>query len=188
MHLSSSHSARRGAAGFTLIEVLITLLVVSVGMLGLAKLEAAAVSESKVSRVRSLMSFQAESLASLMRANRAFWATTTSPLPGFTITADGTLTPPTAASIPPADASCKTAPSAPCSAAVLANLDLTNWGNAYKAQFPGATASITSTTTAAPTGYDIKLAWTENRVAISRATAGAGAASDAVSMILHVQP
>ena len=185
MHLSSSHGTRRGAAGFTLIEVLITLLVVSVGMLGLAKLEAAAVSESKVSRVRSLMSFQAESLASLMRANRAFWATTTAPLPGFTITTDGTLTYPTAANTAPADGNCQTAA---CSAALLAHVDLSVWGTAYTTQFPGATATITSTTTAAPTGYDIKLAWVENRIAISRATAGAGAASDAVSMILHVQP
>ncbi len=185
MHLSSSHSARHGAAGFTLIEVLITLLVVSVGMLGLAKLEAAAVSESKVSRVRSLMSFQAESLASLMRANRAYWATTTAPLPGFQFTADGTSpTYPTGISAG-TDPACQTSA---CSSGSLAYADLTSWSNAYKAQFPGATATITSTTTAAPTGYDIKLAWTENRVAISRATAGAGAASDAVSMILHVQP
>ncbi len=184
MHLSSSHSARHGAAGFTLIEVLITLLVVSVGMLGLAKLEAAAVSESKASRVRSLMSFQAESLASLMRANRAYWATTASPLPGFTITTDGNLTYPTGMSAG-TDPACKTAP---CSASSLAYLDLKTWGTAYTGTFPGATATITGTTTAAPTGYDIKLAWVEGRVAINRATAGAGAASDAVSMILHVQP
>ncbi len=190
MHVSSPRSKRLAAAGFTLVELLVTMLVVSVGMLGLVKMEAAAVSESQVSRVRSLLTFQAESLAGMMRANRGYWAATTSPFPSFSVASDGTVA--TSATANGADATCQTVA---CSTNAMAYADMKVWSDAFKSAFPAATASVTCVTPTAgaactagstiPTSYDIKLTWTEKSVAINRA---AVASSGSVSMVLHVQP
>jgi type IV pilus assembly protein PilV len=176
---------RLAAAGFTLVELLITVLIVSVGMLGLVKMEAAAVSESQVSRVRSLLTFQAESLAGMMRADRAYWASTT--MAGPTYTFDGNLFTPDVSGKP-------TCTTTKCSTADMALSDLNVWAAGFKSAFPGATASITCVTGSAaacavgssiPTSYDIKLSWTEKSVAVNRSS---GSSTSSVSMVLHVQP
>ncbi len=189
MHLNSSRPRRRRATGFTLVELLVTLLIVSVGMLGLVKMEAAAVSESQVSRVRSLLTLQAESLAGTMRADRGYWAATTSPFPSFT--ADGVNTP----TYPTSNTSTciATACLAPSD---MATADLRAWYGNFSTAFPGAQASIACTPTGAcvaggtvPASYDIKLSWSEKTVGISASSKGSAAPTSAnVSMVLHVQP
>lgn len=59
--------------GFSLVEVLIALIVISVGLLGISKLEALMLSSTGTSRLRSLVALQAESLAASMHANRDYW-------------------------------------------------------------------------------------------------------------------
>ena len=63
----------RALRGFSLVEVLIALIVISVGLLGIAKLEALMLSGTGTSRIRSLVALQAESLAASMHANRDYW-------------------------------------------------------------------------------------------------------------------
>jgi type IV pilus assembly protein PilV len=65
--------AHTAARGFSLIEVLIALIVISVGLLGIAKLEALMLSSTGTSRLRSLVAIQAESLAAAMHSNRDYW-------------------------------------------------------------------------------------------------------------------
>jgi len=182
--------------GFTLIELLITLVIVSVGMLGLAKLEAAAVSESGLSRVRSLMTYQAESLAALMRADRAYWGTTTAAAPGFdlapnalTVTDNGGTN-----KMDTTGTNCLSSSAGLnlCTPSQIAYWDIqsspNNWVNSFHTQFPGAAANVTCTVTAnLPTTCDIKLTWSEHYVAINRSTVNT-AAPPPVNMILHVQP
>ena len=62
------------ARGFSLIEVLVALVVVSVGLLGIAKMQAIAYSSTGVASKRSLAAIEAASLASSMHANRAYWS------------------------------------------------------------------------------------------------------------------
>jgi type IV pilus assembly protein PilV len=193
MHLSHVSATRRRAAAFTLIEVMVTLVIVSVGMLGLAKLQAAAVAESGASRTRALMTLQAESLAGLMRGNRSFWASSTSPFPSFSIAGDGTAPTYSTAIVNGSDPACITSK---CTPGQMAKADLVIWSNGFSGQFPGASASITCvtaagtacvTSTIVPTSYDIKLAWRERYVAINASTAPSSTLPT-VSMILHVQP
>ncbi len=183
-----SHSVARG---FTLIELLITLLIVSVGMLGLAKLEAAAVAESGVSRIRSLMTYQAESLASMMRANRGYWGSITGTAPNFSVTA-GNATPVdnagtmTIATLPSctSTATIKNA----CTAAAIAWVDASAWTAQYVSAFPNGLATTVCTVTASmPTTCDITLSWTEHYVAINISSKNT-ALPPAVTMVLHVQP
>ena len=177
--------------GFTLIELLITLVIVSVGMLGLAKLEAAAVSESGLSRVRSLMTYQAESLAALMRANRAYWGATTGTAPGFTLAAGSSTPKDTAGTMTAATISdCTSVVGTPktCTAAQIASADVASWATNYNTQFPSGDAKVVCTVAAnLPTTCDITLTWTEHSVAVNR-TSDKAVALPKPSMILHVQP
>jgi type IV pilus assembly protein PilV len=183
--MSSPRSLRRAAAGFTLVELLVTVLIVSVGMLGLIKLEAAGVSESQVSRVRSLLTFQAESLAGMMRADRGYWASTT--VAGPTYSFDGTAFTPSLGTTLDCTA-------AYCSPTDMAKFDLNAWATNFAAAFPAATASISCVTPTAaacavgstvPTTYDIKLTWAEKTIAVNRSSTGT---TGQVSLVLHVQP
>jgi type IV pilus assembly protein PilV len=183
--------------GFTLIELLITLVIVSVGMLGLAKLEAAAVSESGLSRVRSLMTYQAESLAALMRADRAYWGTTTGAPPGFDLLANASAMKDNGGTnkMDTSGTNCLSSSAGvkTCTPSQIAYWDMqgspTNgWVTNFHNQFPNATANVTCIVTATlPTTCDITLTWSEHSVAINR-TSDKAAAPPKVAMILHVQP
>ncbi len=187
MHLNSSHSRHR-AAGFTLVELLVTLLIVSVGILGIVKMEAAGVSESQVSRVRSLMTFQAESLAGAMRANRGYWAAKAATAPAFTLAASNQTYPTSANSGSP---TC-TSTSVACTSAEMAYADLVLWRDSFIRSFPAASATIAcsaacTTGSTGPSSYDITLTWNEKSVAVNRSSVGTGTTLP-VSMVLHVQP
>lgn len=60
----------RGAAGFTLIEVLITVLVMALGLLGGAALQAVALKNNRTALQHSYAQFYAYEIADCMRANR----------------------------------------------------------------------------------------------------------------------
>jgi len=190
---------RRREGGFTLVELLITMLIVTVGLLGLAKLQATAVSNSAVARTRALMTFQAESLAGMIRANKTFWVSSgpTSVYPAFDVDKAGArtntgMTPVT---------SC-TNIGTTCKPAELAYDDMYTWAKSFNdgtaaSAFQGATAKIacvpaTGTSCGAnptqPHGYDITLTWQQKLVAMNRSTVNSTTQSTPVSMVMHVQP
>ena len=68
---------RQRVHGFSLVEVLIALLVISIGLLGIAKMEALALSNTNGGRMRALAAIEAASLASTMQAERNYWGTST---------------------------------------------------------------------------------------------------------------
>jgi len=63
-------AAARRQAGMTLIEVLITLVVLAVGLLGFAKIQAYAVQNNRISLQRSLATMYADNYVECIRANR----------------------------------------------------------------------------------------------------------------------
>ncbi len=71
MTLSTSFRSLRHEHGVSLIEVLVTLLVLSVGLLGLAALQAYSLQSSQVSAQRTLAMNLAEKVSEDWRANRA---------------------------------------------------------------------------------------------------------------------
>jgi type IV pilus assembly protein PilV len=176
-----------GQAGFTLIELLVTMTVVAVGLLGLAKLQAAAVSETGTSRVRSVVAMQAESLASAIRANRGYWSTTTctgSTTPAFSFTTTSTAA--STCSAIPATSTCI---STVCSPAAMAYYDLNTWFLAFHARFPAASGTMTCAATSGPMTCDLVITWTENVVGVNRNTADSGAEHAHTDyMYLHIEP
>ena len=197
--LLNKRTSLSGAAGFTLIELLVTMLIVTIGLLGLAKLQATAVSNTSVARTRALMTYQAESLAGMMRANRAFWVTSgAGPFPSFNVSKAGAATDTQMSK----NGSSGTCLSVTCTPAQLAWDDMYNWaanfnnnGSASSA-FPTAAASIACVSASGgacganpttPHSYDITLSWDQKMVAMNRSTVNSST-TQPVTMVMHVQP
>ena len=180
------HVTRRRARsnrGFSMIEVLVTILLMSVALLGVAKMQAAAVSNTQIARVRSLIAIQAGSLAASMHGNRGYWAAGLAPATfsaaGATVT-DGT-------GVLNAAANCV---AAACTPAQLAAYDVQNWATNLSTQFPSYAATVNcSTGVGAPVSCNINVTWAEKYIAINRSTAASASALTATqSFTLYVEP
>lgn len=180
--MSVTRRISRIEAGFSLIEVLVTLVVVAVGLLGLAKMQAASISNTQVSRVRSLIALQAGSLASAMHGNRNFWAQKGAAAVTFTASGNVVTDP---AGVLNGTQDCV---SNACTPAQLAADDVRTWVSNLNRQFPGYQAAVNCTATE-PVNCNITLTWTEKYVAINRSTTvGAATQNAPQSFTLFVQP
>jgi type IV pilus assembly protein PilV len=162
--------------GFSLIEVMIALVVISVGLLGLAKMQALSLSSTNTARLRSLAAIEAASLASAMHANRAYWATV-----GTAITSsDGGLVGATDCSL--------SGGASPCSPTQLAASDLNEWVTNFAGLFPAGNAAITCTAVTTPLSCTIQIGWTENVVSRTQQTTGSASVLQTQAYLLSVQP
>jgi len=126
--------------GFTLIEVLIAMLVLAVGLLGLAGLQATSLKNNQSAYNRSQATQLAYDLADRMRANVA----------GKTTYTTGTAT---------ATSACLTTTG--CTKEAMAENDLKEWNDAISATLPsGATGTVTSPSAGV---YTITINWDDNR-------------------------
>ena len=82
-----------GVRGFSLVEVMVAVVVICVGLLGIAKMQALALSNSNTSRLRSLAAIEAAGLAAAMHSNREYWAGSTGTAPPATITVNALTNP-----------------------------------------------------------------------------------------------
>ncbi len=182
----------RPPAGFSLVEVMVALMVVSIGLLGIAKMQALALSSTGESRMRSLAAIEAASLASTMRADRDYWAGSWVGAPAtLTVTVSGgavTSTPDAGLQNPPASL-CRTV-SPLCASTQLAAEDLAEWATALNGVLPNSQATITCNVDATgqnPVSCTIALQWTENLVALNTATNAAATSIQNASALQNVQ-
>jgi type IV pilus assembly protein PilV len=188
MHMKSPSKSQ----GFSLIEVMVALMVLSVGLLGIAKMQALSLSSTSVANKRSLAAIEAASLAAAMHENRGYWTTAdpfaaTINITGATITvAQGAPLLTASLAVGP---DCK-APAGPCSVTDLAAFDLQDWANTLQPLLPNESVAINCD--AVPLSCTINIQWSENVVAINAqeaaAQAGATAAIQKPSYTLYVQP
>lgn len=157
-------SARR-IRGVSLLEVLIALFVVTVGLLGVAKMQALALANTRGSSTRSLVSIEVSGLASAMHANRLYWQAVTGIASPFTVsiaagavtsanTSDSNLT------------SSTTCAGTVCTSATgvkMAAYDVNVWAQNLNSLVSGATATVACTGTT-PVTCTITVNWTENVV------------------------
>jgi type IV pilus assembly protein PilV len=184
--------------GFSLIEVLVALIIVSIGLLGIAKMQAIAYSSTGIASKRSLAAIQAASLASSMHANRAYWAVAgvapvTTTVTGTTVaSSDGTLN---------ATIDCTATGALPCNPSAIAAYDVNSWATALKnllgVSDQATIACISPAATTAPVTCTITISWSENQVALNSqeaaasnaaAAAGTPAAIQLPSYTLYVEP
>ena len=160
-------------AGFSLVEVMVALLVVSIGMLGIAKMQALALASTGTAKMRSLASIEAASLASTIHADHRYWfyltgalTVTVSSAGAVASTQDSTLNSTAGAGRP---TPCTAVPPAtPCTAAQIAAQDLGEWADGIIGILPPNSAStISCNAPSATTTVECKIdiTWTENVVA-----------------------
>jgi type IV pilus assembly protein PilV len=185
------------ARGFSLIEVLIALLVISIGLLGIAKMQALALANTNGGRLRALASIEAASLAASLQAERNYWgnltatetitiasssgsAVVTSPNDS---TLAGTVTCPASAMATSTTMSscagainCLSTGAAPCTAQQMAAYDVQQWaGRLQEIMGPSAAATILCTVTATPpppVSCKITVNWAEDTVNSNTAETG----------------
>lgn len=175
------HSARIGAAGFSLIEVLVTLVLVSTGLLGFAKLQASSLSNTQTARVRSLVALQAYSLAGAMYANRQYWGSALAPS-ALTVSGGAVHDP---AGVLSVERDCR---GTSCTPTQMAAHDLQRWAAELQRQFPTHTAAVRCVPRVPqPSHCRIEVSWQERSVAINRSTL-TGAMSSTQRFDLHVEP
>jgi type IV pilus assembly protein PilV len=195
----------RGAArGFTLVEVMVALIIIAVGMLGIAKMQGLALSSTGASRSRALAAIEASSLAAAMQANRTYWSSGSVPASITVTTSAGTAT---IASTTTAMQTALTAVqnSTPCSgmgatlscycttacttSINLAASDVYDWGQSLANLLPSATASVSCTALDLPVDCTITIGWSENTVAMtSQQAANSTGLTVPVSYSLYVVP
>jgi len=164
MQLKLETRMRIRTAGFSLVEVMIALVVCSIGLLGLAKMEALAVSSTSVAGSRSIAAIEAASLASAMHANPGYWAAGVAPATTSVSYIAGvlTITDPGLATA----ATCHTAGANSCIPGAMAAFDVQQWAAALQNVLPGYLATINCTIAlGTPVTCTIQIQWTENAVA-----------------------
>ena len=157
------HKSCRGEGGFSMIEVLVTLLIISLALLGTAGLQAYSMRLNQGGQFRSLAVFLAADLAERMEANR------TSAVAGDYVVAstDG------AAFLAGAAAVSTACVTAACSAAQLAAYDLSQWQSAVATTLPQSSWSVAQVISGTQGTYTITINWVDRRTNTDRAAADA---------------
>lgn len=205
--------ASERSRGFSLLEVMVALVIIAIGMLGIAKMQGLALSSTSASRARALAAIEASGLAAAMQANRTYWASQNS-APGTIkiITSAGTGTPTsdsgamqtaiTAASdsLCPSmgmklSCYCASGYSAPCTPAAhalgLAASDIWDFSQSLASFLPTSTTTVTCNETDHPVDCTIDITWNENTVALTSQEAAESARAGSrvpVDFTLYVVP
>jgi type IV pilus assembly protein PilV len=172
--------------GFTLLEVMVALIVLTVGLLGVLKLETVAYASTNIAAKRSLAALEAASLAASMHINRGYWATPDTSAAAIGV--KGTVL--TIAQGAPllsgviGTAQVCTSLTVPCSPLKMAAYDLQRWALTMVALLPNYAATI-NCGTANPVSCMINIQWNENAVAVNNQETGALANP---SYTLYVEP
>ena len=178
-------------SGFSLVEVMVALVVTAVGLLGLAKMEALAVSSTAVASARSIAAIQASSLAAAMHANRAYWSAGLAPAQTTITSTSGPplISDPGLNSAPPPPGNCSVpAAAGTCTANQMAAFDVQQWAIGLQTLLPGSFTTVNCTTAlTTPITCTIQIQWTENAVAANAQQTGINALQTP-TYVLYVQP
>ncbi|MBV9344444.1 MAG: type IV pilus modification protein PilV [Gammaproteobacteria bacterium] len=156
--------------GFSLTEVMVAVIVICIGLLGIAKMQALALSNSSTARMRSLAAIEAASLASVMHSNRNYWGSA-SPPAATTLVAGVVTSTDAALQAQVGAANCF---NATCTPVMLAGFDLNRWVQSLQAALPNPSATIACPPAPnAPVACTIMVRWSEKAVAAASQEVGA---------------
>ena len=187
-HMSElAKSPMRRCRGFSLIEVLVALVVTSVGLLGLAKMESLSLSSTGVAAGRSIAAIEASSLAAAMHANSAYWSGgfLAQPATVSVVGATVVISDPGLSSV----VNCTVAGANACTADLMAAYDVQQWASSMGQVLPASfsTISCSAPTILVPANCTIQIQWAENAVALNARQSNMGNVQ-APSYVLYVQP
>lgn len=207
--MKATYTAALRARGFSLVEVMVAVVVICIGLLGIAKMQAMALSNTSMSRQRSLAAIEAASFASAMHSNRAYWGnvpvdpnvsisgTTLAPVVNSADAALQAQTIVDLATYPNINACVGgvNGLSACSNTTNLAAYDLARWwANSVSVQLPNPVISVSCPPfpvgNPAPVSCRVQISWTENAVAMNANEAAAAQAAQANPLLksLSEQP
>ena len=130
-------ASKIAVAGFSLVEVLISIVVLSFGLLGMVGMQAAALQSNRDSRAQSAAVFLARELAETVRGNKS---------EGIKLAANnpyvGTFSSPLAVAAPSYCLSVAVGTTACTGSGDIANAQMTEWLNRVDAELPGARVAV----------------------------------------------
>jgi type IV pilus assembly protein PilV len=135
--------------GFSLIEVLVTMLLISLALLGTSGLQAYALKLNQGGQFRTQAVVLASDLSERMEANKA-----------AAVAGNYVYTCPSAATV--ASSACGPTGAA-CSPSALATYDLLQWQATVASTLPQSTCSVVQTIPGNPSTYTITLAWVDRQ-------------------------
>ena len=133
--------------GFTLLEIMIALVIFSIGLLGLAGLQGVSMQNNQIAYTRTIATQLAYDMADRIR-NNPLGTYTTAAIPGS------------------APASCITS-SSNCSSAAMAQYDLWEWSQTVKDKNSNLVSPEMFITADGAGGFTISIGWDENRQGLS---------------------
>ena len=159
----------KNESGFALLEALIAMLIIMIGVLGIAGMQMLAMNNTENGRYQSLAAMLTSSMAAEMQANVAYWGT-----PPTTVTViAGTPAILTLGSGTALDTA-GTCGSAACTPAQMAYYDLHSWGTLMTAAggLPSAQGLITCIPAVSPYPpyCTLTMIWSENNIALTNRT------------------
>lgn len=157
--------ARNQSAGFAMLEVLISILIVSVGLLGIARLQTAGIRFNHVSSLKSQAALQAHDMADRLRENQQGVSS------GSYDDLSGTATDPACIA-------------SGCPAGQLAQYDHYSWNQANASLLPSGQGSVKRT----GDSFLITVLWDGDRTGATGTGCDAGNANDLKCFQLRIRP
>lgn len=176
-------TSKRKVAGFSLIETLVSILIISLGIMGTSSLLIKGMSNAKTASLRSIAAMQASSLAAAMYANRTFWASRAN---AISFTSSGTSLATKSSNLDTSQTSCSA-----CTPAQLAGLEASTWAASLGNALPDAKSDVSCPAVADNAAHNctIKISWSERFVDSGKNAAAASAATAGErNYFLHVEP
>jgi type IV pilus assembly protein PilV len=180
--------------GFSLVEIMVALIVLSVGLLGIARMQSLALSSTSVASQRSMAAIEAESLAGAMHANRGYWSLSGDPSAATILVSKSAVS--VTAGAPLLNAAFGTAAdcsAASCTPAQMAAYDLTKWATDLNGVLP-ANYTLVQCGNVTPVTCVITVTWAESAMGVNnnQALVQAGAVNTTATQNsvykLYVQP
>ena len=149
--------------GFSLIEVLVSLLVIATGLLGNAGMQMLSINNTSIARNRSLAAIEADALASMMHANTSYWQPSTPILTACSV--NGTTLGDTTLNSQATDCV-----SGVCTATQMAGYDLKYWGPLVASLLPAGVGNVSCTAFSAttPVSCVITVSWSESHLMLNQ--------------------
>lgn len=149
-------------SGFSMLEVLVTILIIAIALLGSAGLQAYAIKTGQGGQFRNQAAFYMSDIVERMSANKIYATSGVGYSTTLATTADCANT--------------------ICTPDVLAAYDVTRWRLDIASAVPGGTGTITQTTAGNPSTYAIRVGWTDRKTDVNYATAQAAGNTEAFSI------
>lgn len=162
--------------GFSLVEVMVALVVIAVGMLGIAKMHALALESTASAGTRSLVAIETAGMAAAIHADRDYWiglSGTNLVKTAYFIGGKGASLPTTNIAI---SSNCVTPPTSmttPCNNSDIAGYDLLSYAEALQQILPYGNATITCQNATLPLSCTITVTWLEQSPGLSQTSSAA---------------